>query len=343
MAEGPGPERGPGATTADARFRRILHVLPAAARPDGVSLEELAEDLGVDRRTIFRDLEEVTARSLYLPAGPADDLQIQLTADRIQVWSTGKFTRPVKLLSAEALALALGLRSLAASGVAPMDGEKVEGLRRRLEGHLATVPTDDLLRGFEPSGEKREAVSADVPHLVFEAARTSTPCRIRYLKPSAEAPEERTLHPWVVARAEGRWYAVGRDPEAEDDRTRLFRLDRVLDAELLEGSFEVPEEFDVTELLDRGRLFDPDDYVEVSVRYSSRIARWIREKPWAGAVAESKELDDGSLLVRHRVADPRWIMSHVLQYGPDAEVLKPEAVRRRVRDVVEDVVGAMAG
>ncbi|MFW5905034.1 MAG: WYL domain-containing protein, partial [bacterium] len=275
------------------------------------------------------------------------------------VWTTGKFTRPVKLLAAEALALALGLRSLAGSGAAFGDregvGEKVETLRRRLEAHLATVPTDDVLPAFAPSGEDPPGSEESAPNpgtpgdrdsrkdvsgVVFSAARQSTPCRILYLKPSDDAPGERTLHPWVVARAEGRWYAVGEDPDAGDDRVRLFRLDRILDARLLEGSFDAPADFDVTGLLDRGRLFDPDDYVEVVVRYSPSIARWIREKPWAGDGAGSEERDDGSLVVRHRVADPRWIVGHVLQYGTEAEVLKPESVRGRVREVVEGMAGS---
>ncbi len=64
----------------------------------------------------------------------------------------------------------------------------------------------------------------------------------------------------------------------------------------------------------------------MSVRYSPRIARWIRERAfWTEAAAEDGE--DGSLIVRHRVADPRWAVSHALQYGADAEILEPDDVR----------------
>ncbi|MFC1575522.1 WYL domain-containing protein [Gemmatimonadota bacterium] len=38
--------------------------------------------------------------------------------------------------------------------------------------------------------------------------------------------------------------------------------------------------------------------------------------------------------VTHRVADPHWIVRHVLQYGAEAEVLTPEEVRGWVRGVV---------
>lgn len=346
------------ARTADARLRRILHVLPAAAREGGVGLHEVARQLDVEAATVLRDLEEVTARSLYLPPGPADDLQIQLTADRVRVWTKGDFARPVKLLPREALALGLGLRTLAASGAAPEDGERADALRRRLERHLATAPTDDIQPRFEPAGNappgsagcqergagknetsvrERARSSADIPGTLFAAARTRTPCRIRYLKHGADAPAERTVHPWTVARAEGRWYVMGRDPDTADDRLRIFRVDRILEASTTQGSFEVPDAFDPAEWVDRGRIFRAEDTMEVVVRYSPRIARWIREKPWAGNVAGSEKREDGSLVVRHRVADPRWIVGHVLRYGPDAEVVEPEDFREQMRETLEEI------
>jgi predicted DNA-binding transcriptional regulator YafY len=57
------------------------------------------------------------------------------------------------------------------------------------------------------------------------------------------------------------------------------------------------------------------------VRYSPRIARWIAER-------EGRELEpDGSLTMEHPLADIQWGVRHVLQYGPDAEVLEPADVR----------------
>ena len=43
---------------------------------------------------------------------------------------------------------------------------------------------------------------------------------------------------------------------------------------------------------------------------------------------------DGSVTVAYQVADPHWIMWHVLQYGAEAVVLEPEEVRGWVRGAV---------
>ena len=60
------------------------------------------------------------------------------------------------------------------------------------------------------------------------------------------------------------------------------------------------------------------------VRYSPKVARWIAER-------EGKPIDaDGSLTLEHPLADTDWAVRHVLQYGPDAEVLEPAAVREEI-------------
>jgi len=324
-------------TSANARLRRILHLLPSGAREGGAALEEVARGLGVDRETVLEDIREVTARSFYLPAGAGEKLQIHLTRDRIQVWTTGEFTRPVRLLPREVLALGLGLRALATAGGTAATPEEIEALRRRLEEALATAAPPPLHRHLEPTGDLPP--SDDVPGTVFRAARERRACRIRYLKPGAPAPEKRTLHPWIVARAEGRWYALGQDPKARDDRPRIFRLDRIVEARLGEERFEIPQEFEPSAFVDRGRLFRGEEGEEVKVRYSPRIARWIREKPWARLDTDAEELEDGSLLVRHAVVDPEWLVRHVLTYGPDAEVVAPEWARERVEEAARRLLG----
>jgi predicted DNA-binding transcriptional regulator YafY len=43
--------------------------------------------------------------------------------------------------------------------------------------------------------------------------------------------------------------------------------------------------------------------------------------------------------VEHPLADTDWAVRHVLQYGPDAEVLEPAAVRE---EIVRRLQGMMA-
>ena len=106
---------------------------------------------------------------------------------------------------------------------------------------------------------------------------------------------------------------------------RIFRFDRILDARAGEERFEVPDDFELSEYLDDDSPYDaPAGETAALVRYDEEIAPWIREQ-WDVAREE-----DGDVLVRHSVADPEWLVRHVLQYGGAAEIVRPPELRERV-------------
>ncbi len=165
---------------------------------------------------------------------------------------------------------------------------------------------------------------------MLEATRERRRVRIRYLKPGRVDADERTVCPYALVFASGRWYLLARCERSGE--VRAFRVDRVLEASLTEESFEIPADFDPELYLSGGRVYRAEEEVEVVVRYSPRIARWIREH---GPVEEQP---DGSVVLRHRVADPRWAVRHVLQFGGDAQVLEPLDVRAMVAAAAERVL-----
>lgn len=335
-----------GATAAD-QLQRILYVLPAAVREGGASLEELADRLNVTEERVLRDLQEVTARSFYQRPGQAERLQIAVDGGRVSVWTAGEFQRPVQLTPREVLALDLALRVRAVArgdgdGYGDPDPSAPDGgragaearlaLARRLEAELAVVAEDDdLSERLAVEGQSADDRADRVLGALFRAAAEQRRCSIRYLASGAEEPAWREAEPYVMVRADGRWYAVSRCRDVEG--IRFFRADRVLEAELGDARFEVPDGFDVAEFLDDGHLYQPRDDVEVTVRYGSRVARWVRER---GPV---EERDDGSVEVTHSVSDLDWIVRHVLRYGPEAEVVDPPAVRRRVAGAARRMTG----
>jgi proteasome accessory factor C len=104
---------------------------------------------------------------------------------------------------------------------------------------------------------------------------------------------------------------------------------------MLSENFQRPASFSIDELFADGKPFAGTSRATLVVRYSPRIARWIAER-------EGKEVvDDGSLTIEHPLADERWAVRHLLQYGPDAEVLSPESVRVEVKRTLLEIVGRL--
>ncbi len=307
-------------TTAGEQLNRILYMIPRAAREGGARLDELAAELGVAVAQVRRDLTALADRAFYLPAGAGDDLQIFIESDRVRIWTTRELRRPAKLVPLETLALALGFRVLAAEQDTTRRHELLAHAER-LEARFATGPIDELIARFAiDAGDRGET---GVQATLRGAARECRYCRIEYLKPGAEQPEERVIAPYTLLRTGEAWYVIGFCAARQD--LRLFRTDRTLSATLLPETFEVPTHFDPEEWLAHGgQVYRAETDREALVRYSPRIARWLRER---GPVEEQ---DDGSVVIRHRVADLRWLVRHVLQYGAEAEVLEPPEVRELV-------------
>jgi proteasome accessory factor C len=304
------------------RLERILLLLPLAAREEGVTLEHLARALECTRHDVVRDLEEIAAREYYHPAGSGDAVQIGLDGERVRIWTTGQFRRPVRLLPREALALGLGLRVLAAEAPAEERHRLLEAAAA-LEVQLAVPPAAARVIAFEA-----EARGDELLPVVAGAIRERRRVVLRYVKPGAAGPEPRDVAPYRLVHGGGAWYVLAADRAR--DGVRTFRLDRVVSAIVSDEGFDVPADFDARDFLTRdGRLFRDEGGQEAWVRYSPRIARWIVERTGIRAG------EDGSVTIRHQVADPRWLVRHVLQYGADAEVLAPPALRQRTREAAQ--------
>lgn len=315
------PER----DTAGAQLARILHLLPEAARPQGAGVREMAETLGITPGQLLRDVTEVTERAFYHPAGSAAETQILVEPDRVTLLSRGEFHRPPRLTPREAAALGVALRALALDSGGAGEGERLREVAGRLEAALAwtdeapEVPVLIAPGGADPTG---------VRTALRDATRERRSCRLRYLKPGAAEPAWRAVSPYALVHAERWWYLLAAD--REDGAIRRFRTDRILEVERGEESFEIPADFDAAAHLDGGRAFVADALQEVRVRYGPRVAPWITERE-----PGVERNEDGSVVCSHAVADPGWLVRHVLQYGPDAEVLGPPELRERVAAAAE--------
>ncbi|MEQ9398193.1 MAG: WYL domain-containing protein [Longimicrobiales bacterium] len=320
-------------TTAADRLTRLLHVLPAAARPEGAALDELAEALGTTRERIVEDVRDVTDRAFYHPGGWPDDVVILVDAERVRVQHAVGFDRPVQLNTAETLALALALRCTSAASHL-QDPDTREGLLARAEAHLSSARPEDM--DAVPTAAPDHAPDpADIRQEVLRAARHRRRCAMVYLKSGDDDLSVRMVDPYAVAYARGAWYTVGHCHRS--DGVRIFRMDRIVEAAAApDATFEVPDSFDLGTYITDGGLYHAPHESRARVRYAPTVARWVRERAEVHGDGWTEE-PDGAVVVEHRVADPSWVVSHALQYGPAAEILEPPELRGLAREVVEEM------
>lgn len=308
--------------TAAERLRRILLLIPQLADDAEHPIDDLAGRLGTDRATVIRDIETLVARAND-PGGFVPGVQIFFTGEQVSVTSQ-PFRRAMRLTASELGALELGLAMLRAERP-PDERRAITSALERLRKAMVEVPADAVA----PPREATLGAPGD-PELIA-SVRDAHECRekirIRYRGGGQTEASERTVHPYVLIVASGTWYLLAYCESSGE--LRSFRLDRVEHAERLAERYEIPTTFSVDEYLDDRKVLRVGEARSMRVRYTPRIARWIAER-------EGVTLDpDGSLTMEHPLADVQWGVRHVLQYGPDAEVLEPadvrEAVTRRLR------------
>lgn len=316
---------------ASAQLRRLLAVLPELADGEERSYEAIAHRVGAGWETIRDDLHALSARQRE-PGGFVEGVKLYFGAKGVRAFST-QFQRPMRLTVGELSALELGLTMLLAERP-PEEHRAIERARERLRSIIAGTPP------AEPALAARHARAAAGDSLylarVSDAVRRGRKVRLEYRGRGREEVTTRTICPFGMVAASGMWYVVAHCDSSAG--IRIFRLDRIEGVQLLDAGFVRPEEFSVDDVVRDGRVFHAESPpTSMTVRYSPRISRWIAERE------RGVERPDGSLVVEHPVADIEWAIRHVLQYGPDAEIVEPAELRDAITDRLRVVIASATG
>jgi proteasome accessory factor C len=311
--------------TAAARLRRILLLIPQLADGDDHRVEELAREVGADRETVLRDIQTLVARSDE-QGGFVPGVNICFDGEDVSLISQ-PFRRPMRLTASELGALELGLAMLRAER-APDERPVVDRALERLRKALVEVPEDMVHIPLDAVAAAQRVASLPsigdpaVLDAIQKATASRRKLRLTYRGGDDAEARERAIQPYSLVVASGAWYVLAWCESAAAIRT--FRLDRIERVEALDETYEIPATFSVDEHLDDRKVLRVAEPRRMRVRYSPRIARWIAER-------EGAELaEDGSLTMEHPLADVQWGVRHVLQYGPDAEVLEPADMREEI-------------
>jgi predicted DNA-binding transcriptional regulator YafY len=314
------------------RVLAMLELLQARGRMSG---PELARRLEVGERTVRRYVEVLR------------DLGIPVEGERGRYGSyrlrPGFKLPPLMFTEDEALGLTLGLlaaRRLGLSGVVPA----VEGALAKVERVMPEV-LGERIRALEetviPAVARPEAPPAgEVVVALAVAVRGRRRVRLRYRSGLGEETERR-VDPYAVVNREGYWYAVGQDHLR--GRMRLFRLDRVLEAEALGETFVRPPGFDTPQQVLYALAAMPQDRWSVEVLLEAALEEAREQVPPMGVTLEEVE---GGVLMRSSTSDLGWMARVLAGLSFPFVVRRPpelrEALRRRAAEIA-DLAGCTEG
>jgi predicted DNA-binding transcriptional regulator YafY len=306
-------------TGATARLSRLLALVPYLLARQGVPIGEAAREFGISERQLVKDLELLFVCGL--PGHLPDDLiEADWESGHVYVSNADAIARPLRLGVDEAVALLVGLRTLAElPGL--HDRDAIERAIAKLERAAGDAAAPGGQVAVEVDGHGRGAILA----LWHQALALGRRLHLRYHVPARDETTERDVDPMRVVVVDGRPYLEAWCRRAED--VRLFRLDRVVDAKLLDISAAVPEDA-------RHRDFDegvfqpsPDDLlVTVDLRPAGH---WVAEYYPCESI---EDLENDVLRITLRTADTRWVERLLLRLGGSGQVVEPADLADRVRN-----------
>ncbi len=289
--------------TSSERMQRLLQLIPWVADRGGATLAEITERFDYPAGGLLDDLQQVVFMVGVPPYTPDALIEVEVEDGWVQIHFADYFRRPLRLTPPQALALLA-----AATGLLGLTGDSA--LQRglvKLARTLGVNPAEALeIRLGEATTEALLTLQ--------EGCRSHRPAAVRYYSYDRDAVTERVIEPYRTFAHEGAWYVRSFCRLSGQERT--FRIDRVIAAELLEESFEVPPG-PIT-----ATVWDPPadaPWVELALEGP---AQWVLDCYPASRI----EWDGPTCRARLPVGGIAWLERLLLRLGPAARVIGGEGL-----------------
>jgi len=305
-------------------LERMLRIHDELRRNALVNCTKLVKTLEVCRKTIVRDIAFMRDR-LDLPIEYDVGIQAYRYTHPVNSFPT------VQVTEGELLALLVAQRALEQYRGTPFHRQleiAFEKLAGGLRDKISFSPADELRAvSFKNMGLGKADLTAF--NALSGAVLRLTEVEFDYRKPGDARKLRRRVRPYHMANRENLWYLIAYD--LERNALRTYALPRISDVVVTKERFEKPTDFSPEKFFANalGVLGGDGDF-QVIIRFKPEIADLVREREWHES-QEKRELPGGGLELRLRLGALAEIERWVLGWGAAAEVVKPAALREKIR------------
>ncbi|TDD60573.1 transcriptional regulator [Kribbella antibiotica] len=305
------------------RSSRLLSILLLLQTRRQLTARELADELEVSLRTIYRDVEQLAAAGVpvYADQGRAGGYRLV----------EGYRTRLTGLTEQEAAALFL----VGMPGPAAALGLTAQTNAAELK-LLAALTTDQrdragrLKNRFHLDMPAWYADAETSPHLsaVADAVLHDRRIKVRYRRWEAPREVDRTLEPHGLVLKNGSWYVIA----ATETGMRTYRVSNILALTPTDEPFTRTKDFDLPRFWqDHLQYFDQSRFTtQAVVKVSASLATRMYDVSFpqlVAAVAQTPPNADGTVTVTLGIESIGNAAAALCRFGVGLEVLEPPELR----------------
>jgi len=294
------------------KLDRLIGILTILLQNEKTSAPELAERFEVSRRTILRDIDTlcmagipiVTTRGVSGGIAIMDGYKIHqsvLTTDELQ----------------DLVAALKGLDSVCTQSI-------YEGLMQKLTKGGAVVSLADNIV-IDLSGYDKYSLSKQITFLKQTIADNQT---ITFEYHYEKGLSHRKVDPYCIEFRWEAWYIFGWCHERQN--FRRFKLRRMCNTSLADERFTRRAVSD--NHLDANNIFTEHNFIQI------RFDKSVRFKVIEKYGPDCYEEDEHGLLLSLNYTNKDYILSWVLGFGSNAEVLYPQETRTELADIAKNIL-----
>lgn len=304
------------------RIHRLLRLIILLQRGEPVDMFTLVDELGVSRRTVFRDLKQLEAAGVPFFHERGQGYRI----------GSGFFLPPVSLTVPEALGLMLLGKQASGQRDRPLSEPALSAIYKL----MSMVPEPireacgDMMAHVTVASTPQPDTDAEAKHYhVLQRGMDERRAVTVHYKPRHEGEiEVYAFRPYAMHFAAQAWYALGYTDVHRE--VRVIKLLRIVACQLTSKRFNRPRDFTIASKLGNAwQLIPGGKEYAVELIFERQVATNVSEVLWHRS-QQTEALPDGRVRMSFVVDGIEEISWWVCRYAGQVRVVKPKALREKV-------------
>ncbi len=208
-------------------------------------------------------------------------------------------------------------------------GIKTKGKIKMLEEKQHFLVRMEPMEEFEKVENQYEAIT--------EAMDNKVELEIAYKAMNSQKETIRQIAPYGLFYSNGLWYTIAYCHLQQD--TRIFALDCIKDIKPTNNIYTIPKDFNIDDYFKpTWQMIRYGEPVEVVLKFSKDIARWIKRQKWHPS-QQIEENKDGSIIFKVKIEGTEEIKWWTYRWVPYCEILAPAELRKEVAKDIKALAG----
>lgn len=301
------------------RLPRLINMIFVIQNQPGLSAKEIASRCKISQRQCFRDLEDLQKAGvpIYNDRGYRLVETFEMRSSSFTIEEAFSLIYGLKLVERQKgiLNLSAGLKEKLLALLPKALGEQLEEMDTKVDSaEGALIDYSDKEELFK---------------LINIAITRNQTMKIVYYTFSRDSVGDREIDCYKLIFKDGFWYLIAFCHDRES--VRLFRVDRIREAVVLDKYFTPPENFNFEEYMGAAWQMERGEEFVFKVRFSGESVRYVKETQFHQTQRIIEE-DDGTIIYTAKACGYKSVMRWILGFGSEAEVLEPVELREKVRD-----------